>query len=133
MRKRIAALIIKDKKLLLVTGHRSSVFWSPGGKPKNNETHEECLMRELDEEINVKVKSAKYYFHQIVDPGAIIEGKKISAKDNYYYIVEIEGQIKSSNEIDDYRWFSKNDINSPNLQGFFKKKLIPMLTKDNLM
>ncbi len=33
IRDRIGAVILKDKKLLLVTGYEETIYWTPGGKP----------------------------------------------------------------------------------------------------
>ena len=44
---RIAGIIIKDGKLLLVKGKGYEELWTPGGKIDENETDEECLKREL--------------------------------------------------------------------------------------
>lgn len=50
-RTRIAAIIIKDKKLLLLKGKGYKELWTPGGKIELGESDEECLKRELKEEI----------------------------------------------------------------------------------
>ena len=58
---RVAALIIKDMKLLMVTGYDESFYWTPGGKINDNENHETCLKRELAEEPGVELVSMKHY------------------------------------------------------------------------
>lgn len=132
MQKRIGAFIIRDKKLLLVSGNGSEIYWSPGGRIEKGETPEQCLTRELDEEIGVKVKSARLYMHQTAEP-RMFNNKQLPEIDNYYYLVETEGEIKPSNEIDSYLWIGKNDINSPHLRDFYKEIIIPKLVKEKLM
>jgi 8-oxo-dGTP diphosphatase len=61
MRKSARALIIKDKKLLLVGNSELGIFWSPGGGLEKEETPLEALKRELHEELGLELKSAKHY------------------------------------------------------------------------
>ncbi len=61
----IAAIIKKDNKYLI--GRRgpkekSTGLWEfPGGKIKDGETHEECLIRELKEELNIDAEIGELY------------------------------------------------------------------------
>ena len=61
----IAAIIKKDNKYLI--GRRgpkekSTGLWEfPGGKIEYGETHEECLKRELKEELNIDAEIGELY------------------------------------------------------------------------
>ncbi len=54
-----AALIFREGKLLIAQRHRDSHlggFWEfPGGKRESGETFEECLVREIREELGVEI------------------------------------------------------------------------------
>ncbi|MEI9960630.1 MAG: 8-oxo-dGTP diphosphatase MutT [Limisphaerales bacterium] len=54
-----AALIFKDGKLLITqrhaTAHLGGLWEFPGGKREPNETFEQCLVREIREEIGVEI------------------------------------------------------------------------------
>ena len=56
----VAAIIKKNNKYLIVQRNRNKhlgLKWEfPGGKVKNNETFEEALNREIQEELNIKIK-----------------------------------------------------------------------------
>lgn len=56
-----AGLVFRDKQLLITqrptTGHLANLWEFPGGKREANETFEECLQRELMEELNITVGS----------------------------------------------------------------------------
>ena len=102
---RIAAIIIQNNKILLLKGRGYEELWTPGGKIEENETDEDCLRRELHEEINVKLKGFKFF-------------KSYTAKSPYHdwnthqraYIASIEGEIQPRAEIEDYVWYTKDDL-----------------------
>lgn len=89
---RIAGIIIKDGKMLMLLGRGHKELWTPGGKIEPGESDQECLKRELKEEIGVNLLSCKFF-------------KEYSNKSFYHpermtidrvYIAEIEGEIKSA-------------------------------------
>jgi len=126
MRHTIRAIIIQDKKLLLVSGHDADYYWSPGGGIEKNETALEALSRELSEELGVKIKSAKHYLSYTV--------KETNQKvDNF--LVEVIGEIKPGGEITNTAWLSKeNFLNKDiNISVGLATKLIPSLIKDRLL
>ncbi len=61
MRKRVAAIIIKDKKILLVRDKAADFFSIPGGIIEEGEDSEIALSRELKEELNAKIKILNEY------------------------------------------------------------------------
>jgi 8-oxo-dGTP diphosphatase len=112
---RIAAIIIKNKKILYLKGDGPEL-WTPGGKPEQGETDEECLRRELHEEINAELQSMKFfktyeydsYFH----PGRMVEER--------VYFATIIGNLTSLAEIHELIWISKDE--------YRKYKIIPLNT-----
>ena len=58
---KIAGIIIKNKKLLMVKKYDEPHFILPGGKIKENETKEQCLKRELKKELTIELKSMKEF------------------------------------------------------------------------
>lgn len=105
-----ANLITMDgrKRILLVKRANSQQepgLWSlPGGTKLENETLEQCLMREIREELGCLV--VEYFF---------LKSYKIK---NYsktvianYYIGLIKGCIKlNKQELSGYQWFAKEDL-----------------------
>jgi 8-oxo-dGTP pyrophosphatase MutT (NUDIX family) len=53
MLRKIAAVIIENRKFLVVRDSGQDFFKMPGGKVESNESDEECLKRELMEELSV--------------------------------------------------------------------------------
>jgi len=129
-KERISAVILKDKKILLVTGFNEEYYWTPGGKLEAGESHEQTMRRELEEEIGVKLIKMKYYF--------TYKGINVITNKNqvvHCYIVNFEGEIVPRKEITKFGWFSKADFENERLKMFeeAEKNLIPKLIKDNLL
>ena len=122
---RISIIVIKDKKILLVSDD-SNIYWTPGGKQEPGETHLEAIDRELDEELKVRSTSAKLY----ISYEAMHETRKEMQK-VYCYLATISGNITPSSEIKKYGWFSKDDM--PKLMVSIKNNLIPKLVEDKLL
>jgi 8-oxo-dGTP pyrophosphatase MutT (NUDIX family) len=129
MSERISAIIIKNKKLLLVTGYDESFYFTPGGKSKEKEPHEKTLKRELKEELDITLTSMKFYYEYVAFNEIIKKNQKC-----YCYIVKYEGSEKPQKEITKLLWYSK--------QNFKNKKpkvsigtgyLILKLIQDNLI
>ena len=53
---RVAGLIIENNKLLIVTDDQSPYYYLPGGRVLMNELSEEAIIREIGEELNIRVK-----------------------------------------------------------------------------
>lgn len=127
---RIGAIIIKNSKLLMVKGWGYDELWTPGGKIKAGETDEDCLRRELSEEIGVKVidfnffkeYSGKSFYH----PSRITRQK--------IYITSISGDIKTGAEIEDFIWLTKEDFEKRKFTmiPITEKKIIPDLIKQGI-
>lgn len=111
---RIAAIIIKDSKLLMLKGKGFGELWTPGGKIEVGETEEDCLRRELNEEIGVEIISLKF-FKEYAGPSFYHENQITRQR---IYIVSISGHIQPDAEIEDFVWLKKED---------FEKKKFPMI------
>ena len=131
IRHRVVAIIIKDKKILFVRGKGYPELWTPGGKTEEGENEEKTLRRELKEEVNLNLKTIKFF-------------KKYFLKSPYSddwmtetkcFLVEAEGEVKTAKEIESFIWFSKEDF----LQKKYlmieenEKFLIPDLIKEGLL
>jgi len=78
----------------------------PGGTKEDNETLEECLVREIKEELGSSIK--KYYFFQSYTMKD--DNKTVIAS---YYVGLINDSIKlNKQESSEYRWFAQKKIPS---------------------
>lgn len=108
MIKVVAAILEKEDKILIAKkreGKPLAGLWEfPGGKIEEGETPEESLVRELMEEMNIKVRVNEYVGESIYDYG---DGKVISLKGFTAEI--IEGDIKLTDH-DEYKWVTLEEI-----------------------
>ena len=128
-RTRIAGIIIKDNKLLLLKGKGYEELWTPGGKIDKEETDEECLRRELKEEINVQITDIKFY----KEYATFSFYDHVSLKERVY-LISIIGEIIPDAEIENFIWFSKDDFYSKKypMIKHTEEELIPDLVKDHI-
>lgn len=102
IRKRSAAIIIRDSKLLMVKGRKNDLIWTPGGRYEGNETDEECLRRELKEELDCDLVSHSFVFeHSGPAMSPMLESLSRG------FITEISGNPVPSSEIGDIVWMDK--------------------------
>ena len=120
MRHTVRAIILKDKQVLLVTGHGADFYWTPGGGVEENETIIETLHREIKEELGVAIKSYSPYYSYTY------EDQKVDS-----FIVEIDGEIVIDEEITGYVWYSSYSSVRPS--NGFGSVLMPKLLSDGLI
>ena len=115
-RTRVVAIIIQNHKLLLVKGSdKYKEYWTPGGKREEGESDIEALRRELDEEINVKITSTKF-FGEYTAKSPYEKDRIIISR---VYVVTISGDIKVAKEIQNHVWMTKKD---------FEEEKYPLIT-----
>lgn len=119
---RSGGILIRDNKILIVKGVTHKELWTPGGKHLKNESDEECLRRELLEELGVNLLSCIFY-------------KEYTGKSFYHeylvksrlYFITIEGTPKPRMEIEKILWLSKDDIEK---NAYFLIPLVKKLLRD---
>lgn len=104
-----AAVIIKDEKILCVQRNENkfdyiSKKWEfPGGKVEENELVEHTIIREIEEELNLKIKVTDFLIqvnHQYPDFRIIMDT----------FICEIvDGELKLNEHID-FKWLTNSEI-----------------------
>ena len=126
---KIAAIILKDKKLLLVRKKSGDILISPGGMIKENETPEQTLKRELKEELDVDLIS-KTPFGIFTDKATYEDAHLIM----YTYFVETKGDFKPKSEIESFEWIGKDyKKNNVKVASILEKFVIPKLIEMKLM
>lgn len=104
-----AAVILKDNKVFAARrrkGAHLSGYWEfPGGKLEDGETPEQCLARELKEELNINVRIGPYIGESVFDYG--IKIIRLIA----YEVEHLSGAIELVDH-DEMRWLSFNELSA---------------------
>ncbi len=125
MRRVISAVIIEDKKILLV--RKKETWILPGGKPEPGESDIECLIREVSEELSgVVLQNIRFY--------GKFEGIAPHQKDlieiNVYTAGIQQGAPSPNAEINACEWYDGDE--GYNLADSLDK-IIGALRKDNYL
>lgn len=124
MRKTARALIIKNGKILLVSGYGASFYWTPGGGIESGETPITALARELKEELSLEACKYNKFTNYIVGD-----------QDVTNYLVMTSEKIQPSNEIEKIAWVSKKDIENGTIKVSkgFKTNAFVTLVENRLL
>lgn len=123
-------VLIKDKKFLINRKKGTTLFLMPGGKPKPGESVEACLIREIKKEHGCTLrKEYLRFFGEFEDIAANELHTIISMK---VYLGQIKGKLKIDSEIEEMKWFGKDD-NPSILSPIIKNKILPALLKHKLI
>lgn len=116
------AIIVRNKKILL---ERDNVWHLPGGRVNENEDLEEAFIRELQEEIGIKVIDPKLY-------RAIIFSNPVGRKKFalIYECDEFEGEpfAAQPEEVKELKWATLEEVKELPLIDEFKPVVIEYLT-----
>ncbi|PPR45482.1 MAG: CTP pyrophosphohydrolase [Alphaproteobacteria bacterium MarineAlpha5_Bin8] len=103
----VAAIIRKNNKYLIVQRNRKKYLglkWEfPGGKVEENETFEEALLREIKEELNIKISLQDKIAEEKY------KDEKIDIVLHYFLCTQESGTIEL-NEHEDLAWVEKKDF-----------------------
>tara|TARA_Y100000741_G_C17897378_1_gene413817 strand:- start:135 stop:506 length:372 start_codon:yes stop_codon:yes gene_type:complete len=107
----VAAVIKKDNHFLIVQRNRKKhlgLKWEfPGGKVHQNETFEEALLREIKEELNIKINLQDKIAEEKY------KDEKIDIVLHYFLCTQESGTIEL-NEHEDLAWVEKKDFGKYN-------------------
>ena len=104
MREVVAAIILSDKRLLVVK--KKGTWITPGGKLVAGELYADCLRREVAEELSgTRITNIRAY--------KIFEGIGLPCDGVvrvHFYFTDIDGGLgKIASELEDYTWARKHD------------------------
>ena len=122
MKKMTAAIIIENNKILLIHNikHGQHRIEPPGGKKEESETIEECVIREVKEELNVKIKILSLFgIYKTNSPEGNFDVSMFLSKIINGKIKLLENKTHSK-----FSWYRYNDLLKLKEKGL----LVPNLT-----
>lgn len=123
-------VILKDKKFLINRKKGTTLFLMPGGKPEHGEAVEDCLIREIREEHACELlRKSIQYFGVFEDIAANEPNTLVSI---HLYIGTIVGSPSVSSEIEEQRWFGRNDDPTV-LSPIIRNKILPALVEKKII
>jgi 8-oxo-dGTP diphosphatase len=124
------SIIIYDEEGRVLIAQRSKVkhkfplLWETvGGTLECNETPDECIIREVKEELNCEIDDLELFKVYV-----------INSDSRYVLIVysgKLKGEIEFNIEIEKISWIEKNDIEKYTFMGNCKEKIIDFMIAKN--
>lgn len=105
---KIAWICIVDGQILGARSKGKDTYYLPGGKREPNETDIETLLREIEEELSVRIKPETVLHFGTFEAQAHgkTEGTQVKMT---CYTADFEGELSPSSEIDEWVWLTYND------------------------
>ncbi len=104
----VAYMMVYDGKLFLVRSRGKNAFYMPGGKLEAGETDAQALVREVTEEISLKLHPATLSLFGIFTAPAYGEGEGVTVELRVYK-GEHSGYIQIGSEIEASAYFTRDE------------------------
>jgi len=106
---KIAFIEIRNRQILSTKSKGKTKYYIPGGKREPGETDEQTLIREITEELNVRIdkKTIKYVGTFKAQSDGAKEGVLVKMT---CYKAEYDGIMKPTSEIEEIRWLNYKDL-----------------------
>jgi len=107
---KIAFIETKNGQILSTKSKGKTKYYIPGGKRELGETDEQTLVREISEELDVRIKNntIKYVGTFKAQSDGAKEGVLVKMT---CYEAEYDGILKPKSEIEEIKWLNYKDLN----------------------
>lgn len=123
--KKIGFGIFKDKKILMVRSHKNTeVFYLIGGKVEEGENDEECVTREVKEEIGVDIIPGTLKL--LTEFNGPADGRENTLLDMKFYTGEFTSNPTPSREIAELGYFD-SEADPKHMSVISKTQILPWL------
>ncbi|MFD1793139.1 NUDIX domain-containing protein [Ochrobactrum teleogrylli] len=112
---RISAAIIRDEagRFLLVRKRGSAIFFQPGGKIDADEQPEIALIREIEEELGIRIDASQLRYAATMSAPAANE-VDATVEAELFHLTLKDGQVPvASSEIEELLWNPPGDLTRP--------------------
>jgi mutator protein MutT len=127
-----AGIIIQDRKLLMLKSAKYDLYLSPGGKIEAGETPVQALIRELAEEISIKVEEVDLSFFAKLETVTDLDPNRKIFLD-VFFVNKWQGEIVVANEIEAMCWINSGNQDHYKLGSIFAHNVIPRLKSIGLI
>lgn len=119
---KIAWIYVVDGQILGARSKGKDIYYLPGGKREPNETDIDTLLREIEEELSVRIKPETVLHFGTFEAQAHGKSEGMQVKMTCY-TGDFEGVLSPASEIDELVWltYSDRDRVSPVCQIIFDK------------
>lgn len=105
---KVAWILIQDGKVLSARSKGKEMYYFPGGKREPGESDTETLVREIEEELTVRIKPGTVRPFGIFEAEA--DGKAAGVRVRMVcYTADYEGELSPAAEIEELAWLDEND------------------------
>jgi len=125
-------IIIRDKRLLVERSIGKDFFIAPGGSIEKGETPKQALVRELNEEFTIDVKSDDLQKFGCFHAKAAGQGDKIVRMD-VFIVKTFTGEPQPSSEVEEIRWITSDVPLDIKVGSIFEHEVIPRLKEKGLI
>jgi ADP-ribose pyrophosphatase YjhB (NUDIX family) len=128
MKDRVQAVLIKDKKVLVVWDDYLDYFSPPTYEVDEGQEHEDVLKKRLEEDYGVHIKSVTSYFHYYEKN---MSENMMQIQHNY--LIEFEGEVVTASHVNKIKWITPEDVEADEdmMHTDTYDKLILTLRKDS--
>ncbi|AKD03446.1 NUDIX domain-containing protein [Pontibacter korlensis] len=105
---KLAWIELKDGKILSTRSRGKNVYYIPGGKREAGETDQETLMREIEEELSIRLIPDSIEYVETFQAQAHGHAEGIEVK-MQCYSARYKGTIKAASEIEEVVWLQYAD------------------------
>ncbi|HEY7866220.1 MAG TPA: NUDIX domain-containing protein [Psychromonas sp.] len=126
---KLAWLYIRDGKLLSARSKNKKLFYIPGGKREDGESDQQALIREIQEEISVKLIPASIKYAQTFKAPADGKSSETIVKLSCYF-ADFQGDLAPDAEIEEIDFISYQNKSLCSLASI---KVMDWLESQNLI
>ncbi|WP_261301327.1 NUDIX hydrolase [Paenibacillus andongensis] len=119
---KIAWIYVVDGQILVARSKGKDIYYLPGGKRETDETDVDTLLREIEEELSVRIKPETVLHFGTFEAGAHGKSEGMHVKMTCY-TGDFEGELRPASEIEELVWLTYHDRDrvSPVCQIIFDK------------
>eukprot|EP00931_Biecheleriopsis_adriatica_P013346 TRINITY_DN114714_c0_g1_i1.p1 TRINITY_DN114714_c0_g1~~TRINITY_DN114714_c0_g1_i1.p1 ORF type:complete len:138 (-),score=38.57 TRINITY_DN114714_c0_g1_i1:145-558(-) len=104
---KLALVLVRDRKQLVVRSRGKTAFFTPGGKREEGESDEAALVRECKEELTVDLVK------ETIEPYGVFQAQAFGKPEGTMvrmtcFTAEFEGVLQASQEIEELSWITSD-------------------------